>query len=172
MAQAAKGGALVFVAAILQASVFNRISVLAGTPDLLLVTLVAVAFVGGSVYGASLGFFAGLVLDTATLSTLGVTSLLLTVTGYWSGRYGETTGRDKAHAPVLAVAIATVLFGLGALGLRFVLGEHVDQVAVLRSLPAGVAWNLVLMALLFPLVRRLVVRRELSEGAQEVQLLG
>jgi rod shape-determining protein MreD len=170
--QTAKAAALVFAGAIVQASILNGIAIFAGTPDVLLVLLVAVAFVSGSVYGASMGFFAGLLLDIATLSTLGVTSLLLTVTGYWCGRYGETTGRDKGHAPVLAVAVATILFGLGALGLRFVLGEHVDDVAVLSSLPASALLNVVLMVALFPLVRRLLARRDAGEGAQEVQLLG
>ena len=39
-----------------------------------------------------------------TLDTLGVTALLYALAGYWTGRYGETTGRDRAHAPLLAVA--------------------------------------------------------------------
>ena len=50
------------------------------------------------------GFAAGLVVDTANLGTLGLTSLLLTLAGYWIGRYGETTGRDRFHAPFLSVA--------------------------------------------------------------------
>ena len=39
IADAAKVGGVVFAAAILQASVFSEISILNGTPDLLLVTL-------------------------------------------------------------------------------------------------------------------------------------
>jgi rod shape-determining protein MreD len=172
IAQAAKGAALVFLVGIVQAGVLNRVTILSGTPDLLLVTVVAAAFVCGSIYGAGAGFFGGLLLDTATLQTLGVTSLLLTVVGYWSGRYGETTGRDKGHAPLLAVAVATVLYALGGLVLRAVLGEHADAVSVLRSLPASLVLNLLLMAGAFPLVKRLLARRDAGEGAQEVQLLG
>ena len=37
--------------------------------------------------------------DLATFETIGVTSLLLTLTGYWIGRYGETTGRGRTYAP-------------------------------------------------------------------------
>ena len=66
-------------------------------PDLLLVMLVAVALLRGSMFGAIGGFFAGLLVDTASLGTLGLTSLVLTIAGYWIGRYGETTGRDRAH---------------------------------------------------------------------------
>ena len=43
-----KAGALVFVAAILQVSVFSEVTVLHGTPDLLLVTIICVAFIAGT----------------------------------------------------------------------------------------------------------------------------
>src|SRR5205085_12671892 len=91
---AGKSAALVFVAAILQAAVFSSVQILNGTPDLLLVTIICVALLRGPVVGAAVGFWGGLLLDTANLATLGVTSLLLTIAGYWTGRYGETTGRD------------------------------------------------------------------------------
>ncbi len=100
LADALKVGVLVFLAAILQVSVFSSVDILRGTPDLLLVTLVAVALLRGSVVGAAAGFWGGLVIDTANLATLGLTSLLLTLVGYWVGRYGETTGHERTHAPL------------------------------------------------------------------------
>ena len=76
-----------------------------GTADLVLVTLAAVALFRGAAFGAIAGFYAGFLLDTANLGTLGVSSLLLTLAGYWIGRYGETTGRDRAHAPLVSIAV-------------------------------------------------------------------
>src|SRR5207249_8017281 len=102
--------------------ILDRIRILHATPDLLLVTLVGVSLLRGSLFGATGGFFAGLVVDTADLGTLGLTSLLLTIAGYWIGRYGETTGRDRAHAPFLSVAVVTVLNEHGLLVGHFVLG--------------------------------------------------
>ena len=112
-----------FVAAILQVTIFSQIDILGGYPDVVLLTLVAVALLRGSIYGAAAGFFAGLIVDTANLATLGVTSLLLTIAGYWIGRYGETTGRDRAHAPYVSVAVATILVQFGALILHYLLGD-------------------------------------------------
>ena len=83
----------------------------------------SVALLRGSVFGAIAGFGTGLLLDTASLGTLGVTSLLLTIAGFWIGRYGETTARDRFHAPYLSVAVVTVLYAYGQILLRFVLGE-------------------------------------------------
>ena len=110
---AVKALLLVFFAGLLQISIVAPIEVAGGSPDVLLVTLVAVALLRGPVYGALCGFFAGLIVDTATLETLGLTSLVLTVAGYWIGRYGETTGRDRSHAPLLSVVVITVLYSLG-----------------------------------------------------------
>jgi len=78
--------------------------------------------------------FAGLLVDTATLGKLGLTSLVLTIAGYWIGRYGETTGRDRFHAPFLSVAVTTVLYSFGLLIVHFVLGERAPAGAMMRGL--------------------------------------
>ena len=105
-ADVAKAAALLFVAAVIQVSLLSAIDVAGAVPDLLLVTLLCVALLRGSLFGATAGFAAGLLVDTAHLQTLGVTSLLYTVGAYWIGRYGETTGRDRGHAPYLSTGSA------------------------------------------------------------------
>ena len=140
-----KAGAFVFVAAILQVSVFSGVTVLHGTPDLLLVAIICVALLRGPVVGAVIGFWGGLLVDTAYLGTLGVTSLLLTVAGYWIGRYGETNGRDRTHAPFVSVVVVTFLYALGSLAFHYVLGDPAPARTVLWStLFQGIALNLIL----------------------------
>jgi rod shape-determining protein MreD len=168
---ALKVTAIVFVAVVLQSSIVSTIEVRGGTPDLVLVTLVAIALLRGAIWGAAAGFAAGLLLDTASLARLGETSLLLTVAGYWIGRYGETTGRDRTHAPVLSVAVVTVLYAVGALALHVMLGDPVDAGTVLvGALIPGIVLNLLLTFPVYALVRRIIGRPEWS--AQEVRLLG
>ena len=172
-AEAAKAAGLLFLAAVVQASLVSAVIIFGGSPDLLLVTLVGVALLRGSLAGAVGGFFAGLVLDTATLSTLGLSSLLLTLAGYWIGRYGETTGRDRAHAAFVSVGVVTVLYALGSLMLHFVLGEPAPARAVLIDglLPA-VALNLLLTAPVYAVVRRVLRPVGWTNRTSEVRLLG
>ena len=118
-----KAFALLFVAVLVQVSMLSAYTPLGGSLDLVLVTLVSIALLRGSVFGATAGFVAGLLIDTANLGTLGFTSLLLTLAGFWIGRYGETTARDRFHAPYTSVAVVTLLYTFGALALRFVLGD-------------------------------------------------
>ena len=167
-----KAAVLFFVAAIAQVSIFSQLHVFGAVPDVLLVTLVAIALLRGSVVGAVGGFLAGLVVDTATLGTMGLTSLVLTVSGYWIGRYGETTGRDRAHAPFLSIAVVTVLYEVGLLVVHFVLGESAPAGAVVRSLVPAIVLNLILTAPLYAIVRRLLRGVERDELTAEVQLLG
>lgn len=193
IADGLKAAALLFVAAIMQVSIFADVHILGGIPDLLLVTLVAVSVLRGSIAGAAAGFFAGLLVDTATLGQLGLTSLVLTIAGYWIGRYGETTGRAtgrtheqssrvlgaaspsrrlRGHAPFLSIAVVTVLFAYGVLIVHFMLGERAPGGAVTRGLVPTIVLNLILTGPVYALVRRLLRPVERGDFAAEVQLLG
>ena len=168
-----KVGVLVFVASILQVTLFSSVQILEGTPDVVLLTLMSIAFLRGSIYGATAGFVAGLLVDTANLATLGVTSLLLTIAGYWIGRYGETTGRDRAHAPFVSVAVATVLVQFGALFLHYLLGDPVSaRIVLLDALPPKIVLNLLLTLPVYALTRWVLSLGPKPEPVTEVRLLG
>jgi rod shape-determining protein MreD len=163
---------LLFVAAVAQVSIFSQIDVYGAAPDVLLVTLVAVSLLRGSVAGAAGGFFGGLVFDIASLGKLGLTSLVLTIAGFWIGRYGETTGRDRGHAPYLSIAVVTVIYEVGLLVVNFVLGESAPAGAVFSSLLPAVILNLLITGPVYALVRRLLRPQAPAELSAEVQLLG
>ena len=169
----AKAAALLFVAAVVQVSVLSDVAIVHGRPQLLLVVVVCIALLRGAIFGAIAGFAAGLLADTGVFGTLGFMSLLLTLAGYWVGRYGETTGRERAHAPVLSVAVITVLYQFGALVLHFVLGEPAPgREVLLISLVPTVIVNAALTIPVYALVRRLLRRREPVRSVQEARLLG
>jgi rod shape-determining protein MreD len=162
----------VFVAALLQVTLFASLDVAGGTADVLLLSLLAIALLRGAVAGAVAGFFGGLLIDVMTLDTLGVSALLYALAGYWTGRYGETTGRDRAHAPFLAVVVITIAIAFAGLGLHALLGEEVSaRRALFDALLPGLALNLVLAGPMWALSRT-VLRRQSSERVTEVQLLG
>ena len=74
-----------------------------------------------------------------TLGTLGITSIVLTLAGYWAGRYGETTGRGRRYAPALAAFAISILAGLGGVALHFLLGEPVAaRDALVTALPSAI----------------------------------
>jgi rod shape-determining protein MreD len=168
-----KSFVLVFVAAILQVSVFSSVTILHGTPDLLLVTIICIALLRGAVVGAAVGFWGGLLIDTANLETLGVTSLLLTIAGYWIGRYGETTGRDRTHAPFVSVAVITLLYAVASLAFHYMLGDPAPARAVLWStLFQGIVLNLVLAWPMYALAKLVLPALRRGDHLERIQAVG
>ena len=164
--------ALVFVAALLQVVVVSSMDVGGGAPDVLLVVVVALGLLRGSIPGAIFGFAGGLVVDFATLGTLGVTSLVLTLGGFWAGRYGETTGRGRRLAPVIAVGSITLLAGAFGYVLHYLLDEEVvARHALVTALAPAFVLNLVLALPVHALTRRIVSEELRAEPSAEVEVL-
>ena len=170
LADGAKAAALLFFVVVVQLSILANVDILGGHPNLLLVAVVSVALLRGAIFGAVAGFSAGLLTDTGVFGTLGFTALLLTVAGYWAGRYGETTGRDRAHAPLLSIAVVTSVYQVAALVLRFMLGEHAPGGQTFGGLVPTVVLNLVLTLPVYAAARRILPPREWVP--REVRLLG
>lgn len=169
-ADIAKAGLLLFLAVVLQLSIMAQITILGGHPNLLLVTLVCIALLRGAMFGAVAGFCAGLLADTGVFGTLGFTALLLTLAGYWVGRYSETTGRDRAHAPVLSIAVITFLYQVAALVLRYMLGQNAPGGEIFAGIAPTILLNLILTWPVYALTRRLLRPQEWTP--REVRLLG
>jgi rod shape-determining protein MreD len=169
-ADAAKASVLLFFVVVVQLSIMAQVTILGGHPNLLLVTLVCVALLRGTIFGAVAGFSAGLLADSGVFATLGFTALLLTLAGYWTGRYGETTGRDRAHAPLLSIAVITILYQIAALVLRFMLGQNAPAGAIFGGLVPTVLLNLILTLPVYAFTRRLL--RPRTWAPREVRLLG
>ncbi|MFL5945290.1 MAG: rod shape-determining protein MreD [Gaiellaceae bacterium] len=167
---AAKTFVLLFFAVVVQLSIMSQVTILGGHPNLLLVTLVCVALLRGAMVGAIAGFCAGLLVDSGVFATLGFTALLLTLAGYWTGRYGETTGRDRAHAPVLSIAVTTIAYQFAALVLRYMLGQNAPGGEIFAGLAPTVLLNLILALPVYALTRRLL--RPYEWTPREVRLLG
>jgi rod shape-determining protein MreD len=163
--------AVVFVAALLQVVIVSSLVITGGAPDLLLVVVVGLGLLRGSVPGAVLGFVGGLVVDLVTLGTLGVTSLILTLAGFWAGRYAETTGRDRRLAPVIAVGTITALAGAFGYVLHYLLDvDVVASHALVTALLPAFLLNVALALPVHALVRSIVGEGERVE-APEVEVL-
>jgi rod shape-determining protein MreD len=169
---ASRAGAVVFVAALFQAAIFSSFSIGGGTPDVLLVVVISLGLLRGSVAGAVLGFAGGLVVDLLTLETLGLTSLVLTLAGFWAGRYAETTARGRRLPLLLAVGVMTVLAGFFGFALHYMLGDDVvARQALVTALVPAVILNLVIALPVHALVRAAVGERIAFQPAGEVELV-
>lgn len=171
MTLAARIAPLVLVAALLQVSALAGGRIFGAELDLLLLVVLAVGLLRGSVAGAGAGFAGGLLVDVMALSTLGVTSLLLTLVGYWAGRYGETTGRGRRYAPPLAAFALVLLVGVAGALLHFLLGDAVPAGAVLVPLVPTAIFSALLVVPVRSVCRAVIGETVQLERAREVELV-
>jgi rod shape-determining protein MreD len=153
---------LVVTALILQVAVFPQIAWEGIVPNLCLLVVVAAALVRGPSFAATLGFFAGLLLDLAPPAdhVAGRWALALVVVGFVAGLMRQDT-RPSASTVVATVAVSS-LVGTSVYALTgVVLGDGVagsgDLVQVIL---VALLWDVLLTPLVLPAVMRLLARLE------------
>lgn len=154
--------ALVVVALVLQVAVFPHVAWEGIVPNFCLLVVVAAALVRGPAFAATLGFFAGLMLDLAPPAdhVAGRWALALVVVGYVAGLMRQET-RTPATTVVATVAAAsfvgTSVYALSGLAL----GDAVAGAGDLaRVILVALLWDVLLTPLVLPAVMRLLTRLE------------
>jgi rod shape-determining protein MreD len=146
-----------FFAVVVQEAAISQISIFGVNADITPLVVMSVGLLCGSLPGAITGFFIGLFVDLALFQTLGVTSLLYVVIGYWSGRLREL--RDPSHGlvPLAAGAAATAVAGIGMAVIEFLLGVDAPvSLLLLQQILTTVLVNTLIALPVYELVRRIL----------------
>jgi rod shape-determining protein MreD len=153
---------LVVAALVLQVAVFPHVAWDGIVPNFCLLVVVAAALVRGAAFAATLGFFAGLMLDLAPPAdhVAGRWALALVVIGYVAGLTRQDT-RMPATTVVVTVAacsfVGTSVFALSGL----VLGDSVATgTDLVRVTLVALLWDVLLTPLVLPGVMRVLARLE------------
>jgi rod shape-determining protein MreD len=148
---------LAFVAVLVQESAVSQISIFGVSADLTPLVVMSVGLLCGSTTGAVFGFGTGLLIDLVLVQTLGVTSLLYIVIGYWAGRLREL--RDPSHelVPLAGGAVASAFAGLGMAVIQFLLGVDAPvSLLLLQQIFITMLVNTLLALPVYALVRRVI----------------
>jgi rod shape-determining protein MreD len=148
---------ILFVAVLLQISFFSYLSFFGSIPDLTPVVVATLGLLGGAVVGAVAGFCAGMVIDSALLQTLGVSSLALLAIGYMAGRYREGYEFSNSLAPPLIVGALTLAYAAVFAALQIMLGVSTPvSLVILRDIVVKGLLGTLLALAIYPLVRRIL----------------
>jgi rod shape-determining protein MreD len=148
---------LAFAAVVIQEAAISQITLFGVSADVMPLVVMSVGLLCGSMTGAAFGFGSGLLVDLVLVQTLGVTSLLYIVIGYWAGRLREL--RDPSHGlvPVVAGAVATAVAQIGMAILQFLLGVNSPVSGLLaQQIFVTVLINTLISLPVYVLVRRLI----------------
>ena len=147
-----------FFAVVVQEAAISQISIFGVNADITPLVVVSIGLLCGSLPGAITGFLIGLFVDLALFQTLGVTSLLYVIIGYWSGRLREL--RDPSSSglvPLAGGAAATAVAGVGMAVIEFLLGVDAPvSLLLLQQILTTVLVNTLIALPVYELVRRIL----------------
>jgi rod shape-determining protein MreD len=149
---------LAFATVVFQQTAVSQVSVFGVSADISPLVVMSVGLIAGSLPGAIMGFGTGLLVDTVLVQTLGVTSLLYIIVGYWSGRLREL--RDPAHGlvPLALGAAATAAVGVGMTLIQFLLGVDAPvSLLLVQQIFVTVLVNTLIALPVYALVRRILL---------------
>ena len=146
---------LIFVVVLVQIGVVSEVPIFGVNVDLSPLLVAFAGFTCGSIVGAVAGFATGLLIDLSLLQTLGVSSLLFTLIGYWAGRLRELRDPQAALAPLLVGAAAAATSLIGYTLIEFLLGVDAPvSVDLLRQTVLGIVVDAIVALPMWALVRR------------------
>jgi rod shape-determining protein MreD len=146
---------IVVLTVLLQISFFSYLSFFGTTPDVIPLVVVSLGLLGGGMVGAVCGFAAGLLLDSALLQTLGVSSLVLLSAGYLAGRYREGAEISNSLIPPLLAGALTAGAAAGFAAIQLMLGVRTAvSLLVFREIFVQGLLAVVLTIPIYPLIRR------------------
>lgn len=148
---------LALVAVVIQDAAISQITLFGVSADVMPLVVMSVGLLCGSMTGAVMGFGAGLLVDLLLVQTLGITSLLYLLIGYWSGRVREL--RDPSHGlvPVAAGAAATAVAQIGMAMLQFLLGVDAPVSGLLvQQIFVTILINTLISLPVYAIVRRAI----------------
>ncbi|MGO8906485.1 MAG: rod shape-determining protein MreD [Solirubrobacteraceae bacterium] len=157
-------GLLVRIAVLAVVVVFVQIGVVSEVPlfgvsvDVSPLLVVFVGLLCGSTVGALTGFAVGLLVDLTLVQTLGVTSLIFTLIGYWSGRLRELRDPQAALTPLLVGAAGTAAALVGYSLMEFLLGVDAPvSLELVRQIVIGILLGTMVALPMWVIVRRSLV---------------
>lgn len=154
-------GLVVLTALTLQTTVLAQLTLLGVIPQLVLVVVIALAWLEGERVGVTAGFFGGLLLDLQLppASIVGLTALVYTFVGYGVGYFRQYSVGESVWSPVLAVAVGSLIAEWGYALLAILLGRAWVSLAFTTKVAALVVlYDALLTPFIYPLVRRVSER--------------
>ncbi|HTA12629.1 MAG TPA: rod shape-determining protein MreD [Solirubrobacteraceae bacterium] len=140
-----------------QIGVVAEVPVFGVNPELCALLVAFVGLLCGSTVGAACGFAVGLFIDLALLQTLGLTSLIFTLIGYWCGRLRELRDPQAPLTPLIVGVGASALALIGYSLMEFMLGVDAPvSFELLRQLVLGVLVDTIVALPMWAITRRVL----------------
>jgi rod shape-determining protein MreD len=149
--------AVIVTGLLLQTTLFappNGFTLAGARPELMYLITIVIAMLEGPASGAVTGFIAGMGQDFLSTAPKGITALTLTLLGYVIGQLRQYIVTPSPLLPVVLVAAGTAVGVVFNELVRFLLGQSVTPLYVVKTSLLSAAYNAILTPIFYPVLRR------------------
>lgn len=161
--------AIILLCFLMQTTLFQHLALAGEVPNLILIFVVAFAYMRGRKAGMCYGFVCGLLIDLVYSDVIGLTALLYVLVGYLVGICNEIYYRDELSVPIILVAISDFLFNFAYYIFNFLLRGRLQVFYYIWNviLPE-VVYTVLVACILYKLLYSLNYWLERNEETEEV----
>ena len=152
---------------LMQTTVFQSIALAGEVPNLILIVVVAIAYMRGRKEGMYVGFASGLLIDLVYGDVVGMYAVLFVVIGYVVGICNEIYYTDELSVPIILIAISDFMFNFAYYVFNFLLRGRLDALSCIwRTILPEVVYTVLVAVVLYQLLHTLNYYLELKEDKE------
>ena len=159
---------MILLCFLLQTTVFQGLLLAGGVPNLILILVVAFAYMRGRKEGMYIGFASGLLIDLVYGDIVGLNAVLFVVVGYLVGICNEIYYRDELSVPIILIAISDFMFNFAYYVLHFLLRGLQVFYYIWHIIMPEVVYTVLIACVLYRLLYALNYWLEKNEEIEEV----
>jgi len=144
---------LLIAALVIQITFFEHLKMFNIYFDLVLIILVAVTLIDGAFYGIIFGFAVGILLDLIAGDLIGISALIYTLDAFIVWRLVEAGLKYRLSSQAVLIFAVTETNIIAAALIRYLFNYGISLPLLGVELLLRPVFNIILMALLYPLIR-------------------
>lgn len=139
----------------LQINFFNWFTIAGVSPNLFVIYILFVGLFAGKRVGIPLGIGLGLVLDFFVSKKIGISAIMLGITGGLGGFLNKNFSKDSRITIILMTAAISLIYETGAYLLNyFIISTNIEIIPFIKIVLIEMAYNIILVIIWYPVIQR------------------
>ena len=155
---------------LLQSNFFSWFNIAGVKPNLFVILVLITGLFIGKRAGIIFGILFGLFLDFFIGKSIGISSVMLGITGFIGGYLDTNFSKDSRITMITMIAITTFLYEMGVITFNYFINEaQIRVIYVIKTLIIELIYNSIVTIIIYPLIMKLGYRIE--ENFKENRIL-
>lgn len=156
---------IIIICFLLQTTFFQTFALAGVSPNLLIIIVVSIAYMGGKNQGIIIGLICGLLYDFIYSDVIGLYSLIYMFIGYINGFLNKIYYSDDFTMPIFIIGISDFIYGISVYIFEFLLRGKLNILFYIRRiiLPETV-YTLLISVILYKILHSINSKIETKEG--------